>query len=75
MWTKWICGGERTADFKGCLVTDSLLACGGSGRVRLQNGSSAFPFCLSCVNAETPPFWVGFLFAAGEPDDYLLSHG
>ena len=30
--------------------------------------------CIS-VNAETPPFGVGFLVAAGEPDDYLLSHG
>jgi hypothetical protein len=27
------------------------------------------------VNAETPPFWGGVSVAAGEPDDYLLSHG
>ncbi len=27
------------------------------------------------VNAETPPMWGGVSGAAGEPDDYLLSHG
>jgi hypothetical protein len=27
------------------------------------------------VNAETPPLWGGVSDAAGEPDDYLLSHG
>ena len=27
------------------------------------------------VNAETPPCWGGVSDAAGEPDDYLLSHG
>ena len=44
-----------------------------------QGLRAVFPFVLrafsGCVNAETPPFGVGFLFAAGEPDDYLLSHG
>ncbi len=27
------------------------------------------------VNAETPPMWGGVSGDAGEPDDYLLSHG
>jgi hypothetical protein len=38
--------------------------------------SRSFPGRFSGrVNAETPPFWGGVSDAAGEPDDYLLSHG
>ncbi|WP_217482056.1 hypothetical protein, partial [Paraburkholderia caffeinilytica] len=33
------------------------------------------PHCFCRVNAETPPFRGGVSAAAGEPDDYLLSHG
>jgi hypothetical protein len=36
--------------------------------------SSKLGFC-GHVNAETPPFLGGVSDAAGEPDDYLLSHG
>jgi len=76
----WTRGKSRSAVTKtgdswaanGCIrLTGAEWLCG-----RSAHGRAAFSRPLfRRVNAETPPFRGGVSDTAGEPDDYLLSHG
>ena len=67
-------GGTTVGDFAALLIgiTPGEQAPHRTG----SHGGEVFRYLLFVpVNAETPPMWGGVSGAAGEPDDYLLSHG
>ena len=61
------------ADGNGCPGRARVQACPAGLKAALAGATTSTD--ATARNAKTPPFWGGVSGHAGEPDDYLLSHG